>query len=57
MLDEVTNEVNSLKALHNEHIISYNNSFYDEAEFNLNLVMEICKESLRGQLQHKQVYH
>lgn len=54
LLEEATQEVNLLKDLENDHVISYKDSFYDSQDFNLNMVMEMCHDSLRGQmLDHK----
>lgn len=39
LIDEAMDEVNRLKQLDNDHIISYRGSFYDSQEFYLNLVM------------------
>lgn len=56
LLEEVMSEVNTIRVLHNDHIISYKNSFYDSEEFNLNLVMELCCDSLRGQIMDRKPF-
>lgn len=53
LVEEAMDEVDRLKQLENDHIISYRGSFYDSQEFYLNLVMELCHDSLRGQMQDK----
>jgi hypothetical protein len=49
-------EVYRLKNLENDHIISYKDSFYDSQEFYLNMVMELCCDSLRGQITDRKVF-
>jgi serine/threonine protein kinase len=50
LLDEVIIEAKRLERLSNDHIITYKEVFYDSADFNLNVVMELCKGSLRSQI-------
>jgi len=56
LIDDAKEEVEKIKKLHNDHIIHYVDSFYDSSEFNLNLVMELCEDSLRGQMLDRTVY-
>lgn len=56
LVEQAQEEVNKIKKLKNNHIISYISSFYDSSEFNLNLVMELCEDSLRGQMLDRTVY-
>ena len=49
-LEEAEDEVDKLKGFNSDHIIKILDSFYDSSEFLLNVVLELCKGSLRGKI-------
>ena len=55
-LEEAEEEVEKLKDFNNDHIIKIIESFYDSAEFNLNVVLELCNGSLRKQIAEKHIF-
>ena len=55
-VEEAQQEITKLNIFKNDHIVKILDFFYDSTEFYLNVVLELCKGSLRGQLDNKQVY-
>ena len=55
-LGDVMGEVKHLRSCQSNHIIRLHDSFYDGEELFLNLVMELCVTSLRGQIQARRVF-
>ena len=49
-------EVNKLKVLKNDHIITYKDSYYDSEDLYLNIVTELCQGSLRSQIQQRKIF-
>lgn len=55
-VQDVQEEVDRLRTIHSDNVIKIVESSYDGEEFFLNIVMELCKGSLRAQIEDRTVF-